>query len=595
MPKFFYDIFINFCLLIDNMILGINKLLFDLFIQVAEVKFANEFFDKLINNLYVIVGIFVLFRVAFSLIQMLANPDLMSDKEKGAGKLATRIVISFGLIIMVPTIFSYAYDLQSAILNDNILGRLILGDSGATGSQNNAAISSQGEKMSFEIFRSMLSINKGLETSSGGTNCKNALGTAGEINDLRNANGTDCFIDREKDDGGTEVPIFDYKFLVSTLALGMVAWLMVGFCIDIGVRLVKLTFLQLIAPICIVTYIGGGKDNTFNKWMKMTISSYVSMFVKLIIIYFIIFIAGGFSTYLPDVTGLGYVIIILGLLVFAKNAPKLIGDLFGVKMDSESGFKGIAKTALLGGAAMAASGGLAGMSNIAKGFGDTVKNVQKARASGATGWGAGLKGAGSTLLSGLGGMAAGTVYGAKNGFGKNTSLGGSINKALMTSRTNRDNRDDRAKVYGSGASAWWNNTVADRVRGFAGLDTEAKRISNQQKSITEGISRARSNVRYRQNELATSGTISDLKLAELNEFTYNALANNEKGAWFRDGKEISEAEYNTYYSSQSADAQTFLDLSQRDGELEGRLIKESSKQSKAETQQKKMEGNNGGK
>jgi len=599
MSKWFVDIFISFCLMIDKMLFSINKLLFDLFMKVSMVKIPAEFFDKLINNLYVIIGIFMIFRVAFSLIQMLANPDMIADKEKGAGKLATRIVIAFGLIIMVPTIFDYAYDLQGAILKDNILGRLILGDSGSNSDQNNSAIQSQGQLMSLNIFKSMIDISEGVSTDSDpGKKCKEALSidsTSGytSIDSLRNVDGTDCFTEQVND-----IYIYDYKILVSSIALGMISWLMVGFCIDIGVRLIKLTFLQLIAPVCIVTYVGGGKDNAFNKWMKMAISSYISMFIKLIVIYFVVYVAGNFPFKELDLSGLAYVVVILGLLVFAKNATKLIGDLFGVKMDEESGFKGLAKTALLGGAAMAASGGLAGISNLAKGVGDTAKNVTKA---GGLKSGAGWKALGMGALGAVGSTIAGTTsgafQGAKGGFKKNASLGGTINKALMTSRTNRDNRDDRAAVYGGGIKSAWNNLVADRVLGFAGIDTKAKKVVNQHKNIGSGLSRAKSNVLSAQNNWAETHSVN---LDEMNKYSYNAFDNewsyydSNTGQVTGFGKNV---DLNTIVANQgiNADDAQYLKFTEQDSMLERRIIENNKAQGKAETQQKKMERTNGNK
>jgi len=602
--KWIMDIIIGLFIWIDKVIVKINDLLFGLFVEVSQGRVKSEFFETLLNNLYVIVGIFVLFRVAFSLIQMLANPDMMSDKEKGAGKLATRVVVSFALIVIMPTLFDYAYDLQSAVLQDNLIGRLILGDSGQPdASSNNDAIKSQGQLMSINIFKSMADSGKELGSLTDGNEkyCLSAL-RSNEYSTItsleRVGNGStklNCFTYQVNDEY-----VYDYKIIVSSLTLGMVAWLMVGFCIDIGVRLIKLTFLQLIAPVCIVSYIGGGKENSFGKWTKMTVSAYVSLFVKLIVIYFIVYFASKVTESIEGITsGLGTVLIYLGLLVFAKNATNLIGDLFGIKMDQESGFKGIAKTALLGAAGLTAAGGLAGLSNLGKGFGDTAKAMGSAN-----GWkgklGALGKGALGTIGSTVAGTTAGAFYGAKNGFGKNASLGGTINKALMTSRTNRDNRDDRAKVYGGAFKGAWNNLVTDRLKGFVGMDTNAKNIVNQRKSIGEGISRARGNVHYQQQELMlalqSNPNISDARLEELNGYTYNALANNEKGAWFDyNGNEISEQDFMNYYNGLSGDEQAFLDLSKKDGILGGKAVKNASLQGKADTQQKKMEGSNGNK
>ena len=371
------DMFINLCLLIDNMIYSVNVLLFKLFLAVSNGKFVDSVFHEFFARLYVIIGIFMIFKVAFSLIQMLSNPDLMTDKEKGAGKLASQIVIALGLIIMVPTIFTMAFDLQSAVLSENIIGKLLFGgtfdENDNTGNINENTIDTQGRFIAITVFKGMITIPDEIIDSgdSAVSACNDALKSSeySTIDSLRKVNNNiDCFTYQVQDKR-----IYDYKILVSSIATGMVAWLMVGFCIDVAVRLFKLGALELIAPICIVTYVGGGKDNAFNKWTKLTISTYVSVFIKLITIYFVIYFAGIIgdrdtliiNTEVPLVN----VALILGLLVFAKNAPKLIGDLFGVQPEEESGFKSLAKVGLLAGAAkLAGKGAQIGASKLGGGL-----------------------------------------------------------------------------------------------------------------------------------------------------------------------------------------------------------------------------------
>lgn len=596
-----HGLFVDLCLLIDNMLYGINTLLFNVFLEVAEARFKEGIFDDFVKNLYVIIGIFMVFRVAFSLIQMLANPDMLADKEKGAGKLATRIVIAFGLIIMVPTIFDYAYKIQTVVLQENILGRLILGDSGAgnNNSSNKSSIVSQGQIISSSVFKNLIEVPEGL-TGNKVNECKGYLDMNSGLNTVNELKDTGCFDEKVNDKY-----VYDYKFLVSSLALGMVAWLMVGYCIDIGVRLVKLTFLQLLAPVCIVTYVGGSKDNAFNKWLKMTISAFLSVFIKLIIIYFVIYLIGRITDtqYGLTLSGLGKVLVILGLLVFAKNAPKLIGDLFGIKMDEESGFKGIAKTALLGGAALAAGGALGGASNLVKGAGDAWKNAGGLKGlKTADGWKKFGSGALGAIGSGIAGTTAGAFYGAKHGFGKNATLGGSVNKALMTSRTNRDNRDDRAKVYGSGARAFWYGNFVDRALGFAGIDTQAKKIVNQHKNHGQVLDRRRMNAAHDQQQLFAS--MNDAERITADRFVFDAFSG-DKGTWteFNDRGEIvgtwdyatQSSDFDTHISGYSNDVQRYINDTRDIAQLDREIIENNKAMGKAETQQKKMEGSNGNK
>ena len=68
---------------------------------------------------------------------------------------------------------------------------------------------------------------------------------------------------------------------------GVIAYLLVLYCIDVGTRAVQLAFLQIIAPIPIIGYIAPKKDGIFQKWTKQCITTYLDLFIRTAIIYFI--------------------------------------------------------------------------------------------------------------------------------------------------------------------------------------------------------------------------------------------------------------------------------------------------------------------
>lgn len=108
---------------------------YDLIIAVANsININNELIEPLYQNLYMLVGIFMLFRIAISLLNMLINPDKVSDKKSGAGNLFMRIFISLGLLIAMPFIFNFTLGVQNALVNeDGLLYRLFpLEDIGST-------------------------------------------------------------------------------------------------------------------------------------------------------------------------------------------------------------------------------------------------------------------------------------------------------------------------------------------------------------------------------------------------------------------------------------------------------------------------------
>ena len=69
------------------------------------------------NAIYTLVGIFMLFRLAVSLINALINPDKIHDGKTGVGKILTRIMVSLVLVLAGPFVFNLLSDIQEAIVS----------------------------------------------------------------------------------------------------------------------------------------------------------------------------------------------------------------------------------------------------------------------------------------------------------------------------------------------------------------------------------------------------------------------------------------------------------------------------------------------
>ena len=144
-----------------------------------------------------------------------------------------------------------------------------------------------------------------------------------------------------------------------------------GFAVDIAVRAIKLAILRMVAPVPIISYINPPKQGggAFDNWTKSLISTYVDLFVRLAIVYFGLFMIqiimnGGMDIFGSNVqgftftSGVAFIFIILGILVFMRQAPQFIKDVLGIK-GKPMGNVGL--SSLLGGTAMAiGGGGLAG-------------------------------------------------------------------------------------------------------------------------------------------------------------------------------------------------------------------------------------------
>lgn len=383
---------------IDQIIAWVIVEVYNLFKLIADVGiFSDSTFQMFNRRIYALLSIFMLFKLAFSLVTYIVNPDSFSDKSKGFGKLITNVFVSLILLVSVPTIFSVAYDLQGMLIEDNTIQKLILG---VRAEQPEGNVTS-GDIMAFTVYSSFMPLNpdfpgitkacqelystKSLDTYD--ANCKNViisvLGSNSEkfFAAIANYNAGELlsadFVNAQKND----VFLFDYRPGISNICGVLVAWILLMFCIDVAIRVVKLGFLQLIAPIPIISYIDpqGSKDGMFKKWTKTCISTYVDIFVRLMAISFAIFIINIICTGEMVKLSTGkeitiaqtgilrfafvQILIILGALLFAKQVPKLIEDLTGIKLSGTftlNPMKRINEAPLLGKAAAFAGGAVAG-------------------------------------------------------------------------------------------------------------------------------------------------------------------------------------------------------------------------------------------
>lgn len=384
----FLKLIVSFFFSIDKIIYGFISTIYDLLITISRTTILsqsqiNEFYQKV----YMLLGIFMLFKVGFSLITYVVNPDDFSDKNKGIGKIGQNVIISLCMLVLVPYAFNMAYDLQRIILEDNILANVILGKS--DGDTDINYINTAGDTMAFTVLNAFVTPNTSLEKLneciniwSGdnlnpdcfGYNLKDdgTFEESGKENntmrgyqkDIKDTNGIIIknymaglknenvglmfrlnLLKATVKENSEEKFLIEYRYIFSTVTGVVVVLILLGFCLDVALRSVKLAFLQMIAPIPIISYIDpkSGKDGIFKKWYKMCFSTFLSLFVRLLALYFGIYIISKVTTMTDIITGStvtnGFVriFIIIGVLMFAKQLPKILEGL-GIKIDGDGKF-----------------------------------------------------------------------------------------------------------------------------------------------------------------------------------------------------------------------------------------------------------------
>lgn len=380
---------------------------FDIFFTLGEAKILD---DPTIQGIYtrvgLILGLFMIFRLTFAGIQYLIDPDTMLDKQKGIGNIVKKVLLVVLLLGSTQYIFKKAYELQHLIIEDNVLSRIILQESGTT--------ESKGGELAYQIFIPFFQPNDAvINYCNKDGNCDN------------DSNNYEYCISQVKPQSEDTVLKFDFQqtppdmriaymclsesidlpingskktskeFIINfegfvALAVAIVVlWTIMTYTIQVGVRAMQLAYLQLIAPIPIMMYLTPKGDETLKKWGQQCAITFFDFFIRAAIFYFIILVINALETATLQIDynkswALGYlymkVVLIIALLTFAKKVPALLKEIFP-SMGGAAGFSyGLSAKKIfddaLGGAILKKGIGRA-YGAAAVGFGTVQKNARK--------------------------------------------------------------------------------------------------------------------------------------------------------------------------------------------------------------------------
>ena len=507
---------------IDSAIYWLISSVYGLIEDLARIQiFRESTLNNFYNKIYLLLSIFMLFKVSFSIVSYILDPAKTVDKNSGFGKIITNVVIMFVMILSAPIAFKYLTKLQNAILDDDIILNFVFGDVGSTNVNNEIQLAdsercqewskihdgmrkynpaspgmsianNNGDYLAVTIYRVFFTLadtkvetGKGLDDHKNGGKTLDVKKGKYVFDFMCNDNNThisvsdmasfvNAYVDEINEAGSNGYYLIEYKFFVAT-AVGVFALLMlINIAFETSVRAIKLGFYQLIAPIPIISYIdpNSSKNGVFSKYIKALGKTWISLFIRLFSLYFAIFVIKEFNTnFVQDLGELHSskffitLFVIIGALMFAKQLPQLIEELFpGMKMGKMqlNPFKNIAENAVggklvtgaaVGAAAMGARGlSLAGSNLYA--FGRNRHNLKKgiaeAEAKGDYDKAEKLKrqlkrnNFGRAVGTTFGGLAGGAVRGLKSGYNTGKSGSGNIFKGtkqdLQSGNTKRNNR-----------------------------------------------------------------------------------------------------------------------------------------------------------
>lgn len=376
------------CMAIDGVAFSLLDNAYQIVINLSTAElFQHETIRSITNNLYILIGVVAFFRLALVLVNAIIDPEKLNEKGKGLSNIFFRVVGMVILLAVTPFLFQLSYELQGKIVggdpDKNIIFKTILGDNANMGGDNagkalqNIALSSliTVNENYYESFTPLecVSNGDGSCTNQGGyvyggecdwDNCYSAVSLYNDlyVNEDMSPTKLAKWAGVSKKIDGEEVYVYDYMMIVTTVVGIFMTYIIISFAIDIAVRMFELLVLEVLSPLFIATFVDpkSSQSGPFKNWLSAVGKSYANLYIKLAILALIILLISLVNqskifNSMNDLSGWTKIFVVIGLLIFAKKAPKWIMDMIGIKGD-ESGLGGLSIGKKLGG--MALAGGL---------------------------------------------------------------------------------------------------------------------------------------------------------------------------------------------------------------------------------------------
>lgn len=357
---------------IDSIAFALVDDLYNLIVDFSKLEFfSSDAIKSVMKSTYVVISIFALFRIAIILVNAIINPDKLTDSKNGFLPVLRNFVLMFVLLVLTPRLFTEAYKIQSTIVEGNYIQKLFL--------RSSAKAENPGKELKKIVISSLVYPDKNFATydveegykingpyaDKCDGNCKKAIeaynndvltGNEGMFTTLSKYIGTSKKVDTNDDGDSETIFVYNYMFIVTFVAGIFITYVLASMGLDIAIRAVELAVLQIISPLFIVTMIDpkSVQSGPFKKWLQTVGKTYVSLFIKIAILTLMTLLISILNT--ASLGSLGFLaklVAVLAILIFAKKAPKWIGDMVGVEGDS-AGLGGLGKklgsAAIVGGA-----------------------------------------------------------------------------------------------------------------------------------------------------------------------------------------------------------------------------------------------------
>ena len=420
--------------------------MYKIFYNIATTRFLqSEIVQEISANIYTLVSVVMLFAFSVTILSAIVNPDLLSDGKKGVKAVFKRAIIALMLIVVIPFAFDELYKIQETIMKNSLIEKIVVGIEYNCNSSDKSkceAGGNGGQVIAGTLMSAVLYPDDEMADADGNVNVSVSVSEYYSkmiAEDLpkyigavaKNINAT-AINPENANISNDEAYAFKFNGLIAIVVGLVTVYILVIFAIDVAVRVFKMAFMELTAPISIVSYVAAG-DKILSSWFKELGKTYAELFVRVAAIAFYLFLVSNLSSFMEQFKDSDWTLVLkaflmVGMLIFAKQVPDMIGKIFGVEIKSQGGIAG-------------RLGNMAGVGKVAQNAWKGLTNVAKATPL--------LAGAGIGALAGKGVDLLGKAGGR---FAK-TGLGQKINGSAVVQKIKSAAGNASSKVSGFGSKA----------------------------------------------------------------------------------------------------------------------------------------------
>lgn len=329
---------------------------YSIFYNIANTRLFQEgdtTVQQLSANIYVLVSVVMLFAFSVTILSAIVNPDLLSDKKKGVAAIFKRSIIGLVLIVVIPFAFDEMYKIQENVMDNNLIEKIIVGSDfqcreGEEGECEKGG--NGGQVIAGNLISSVLyPIDNEVEISEDLNESYSDM----VRKDIKNigiiAKNINITTDGDTKNWGKfddDNYAFQFDGLIAIVAGIATCYILLLYAIDMAVRVFKLTFLELTAPISIVAYMASG-EKVLNSWGKEVMKTFLDVFVRIAAMAIYLFFISSLASYLNTVDKGNHdwsftlkALLIVGMLIFVKQLPDYINKVFGTDIKLKGGISG---------------------------------------------------------------------------------------------------------------------------------------------------------------------------------------------------------------------------------------------------------------